>query len=294
MTSSDLVDPELFLAIDDLELATRALVDSVLVGAHRSDRLGLGAEFAQHRDYQPGDDLRHINWRLFSRTRRLYVREFRAETSMPVYIVVDASASMRVGEPHSKYRYAARIGAALAYLALRGRDAVGLRVVQGGSVDALAARATFAQFGDILAKLDEQNPAGSGDLGIAFDELIATCRRRGMVFILSDFADDETALVAGMSTLREMGHDVSAIQILAPIEESLPAQGDFEFIDPESDRKLRTAADAVRERYSHAVRAWRQRLGEGCASAGVHWNSVTTDAPMEILVKELTDHHHFS
>ncbi len=287
MNSADLADPALFLAIDDLELATRALVDSVLAGAHRSDRLGLGAEFAQHRDYQPGDDLRHINWRLFSRTRRLYVREFRAETAMPVYVVVDASASMRIGEPHTKYRYAARIAAALAYLALRGRDAVGLRIAQGGAIEALAARATFAQFGDILAKLDEQRPEGTGDLGAAMDELMETCRRRGMIFILSDFADDEAALLAGLSTLCEMGHDVSAIQILTPAEENLPAHGDFEFVDPESGRITRTSADAVREPYARSVREWRRRLAEGCENAGVRWISVTTDAAMETLVRDL-------
>ena len=288
MNAAELADPALFLAIDDLELATRSLVDSVLAGAHRSERLGPGAEFAQHRDYQPGDDLRHINWRLFSRTRRLYVREFRAETSMPVHVVVDASASMRIGQPHAKLRYATRIAAALAHLALRGRDAVGLRIAQGGALDVLPARATFTQFGDILAKLDTQTADGAGDLATAMDELCETCRQRGTIFILSDFADDESALLTGLSTLREIGHEVSAIQILAPAEESLPANGDFEFIDPESGQHTRAAADMVRDRYAGAVREWRRRLSEGCDAAGVRWMSITTAAPLEPLLREIT------
>ncbi|MEO7318150.1 MAG: DUF58 domain-containing protein [Chthoniobacteraceae bacterium] len=288
MNAPELVDPELFLAIDDLELATRSLVDSVLSGAHRSDRTGPGAEFAQHRDYQPGDDLRHINWRLFSRTRRLYVREFRAETSMPVYVVVDASASMRIGQPHSKLRYATRVAAALAYLALRGRDAVGLRIARGGAIEVLPARATFTQFGDILAKLDTQIAGGAGDLGAAIDELCETCRKRGTVFILSDFADGETALLSGLSTLREMGHDVSAVQILAPFEECLPATGDFDFFDPESGTQKRAAADLVRDGYARAVRDWRQRLSDGSDAIGTRWTSITTASPLEPLLGKLT------
>ena len=107
-----LADPDLFLAIDDLDLSTRALVDSVLAGSHRGAKIGPGAEVAQHRDYRRGDDLRQINWRLYGRTRRLFIKEVFAEAKMTVQLLLDASASMRTGAPISKYRYAARLAAA--------------------------------------------------------------------------------------------------------------------------------------------------------------------------------------
>jgi uncharacterized protein (DUF58 family) len=284
-----LVDPDLFLAIDDLDLATRALVDSVLSGSHRGAKLGPGSEFAQHRDYRIGDDLRQINWRLYGRTRRLYIKEFFAEAKMPVQLLVDASASMRTGTPVSKYRYAARAAAALALLGLRGRDPVGLRIAQRSGVEALIARATSTQFPDILAALEQRSPADACDFGAALEEIAASCRHRGMVVILSDFIGASESLGTRLATLRDIGHEVAAVQVLAPIEIELPKEGDFEFTDPETGAIIKTAVEPIRENYAAAVAAWRQELGRMCATLGVHWHSVTTRAPLAPLLRDLVE-----
>jgi len=287
MSHLPLADPELFLAIDDLDLATRALVDSALAGNHRGTSLGPGAEFAQHRDYRLGDDLRQINWRLYGRTRRLQVKEVFAEAKMPVQILVDASASMRTGTPVTKYFFAARIAAALALVALRGRDPVGLRIAQQTLVETLRARATSTQFPDILAALERQVPAGSGDLRTALEAVAESCRQRGLIVILSDFVAGADSLVRQFATLRDLGHEVAAVQILAPIEVELPAEGDFEFADPESGARVKTAVEPIRDPYAAAVRAWREGLRQRCEGLGVHWRSVTTREPLAPLLREL-------
>lgn len=282
-----LVDPDLFLSIDDLELSTRALVDAVLMGSHRGANIGPGSEFAQHRDYRPGDDLRQVNWRLYGRTRRLHVKQSFAEATMPVQIVVDASASMRTGSPISKSRYASRLAAALAYLALRNRDPAGLRVARRSVVETLPARATSTQFQDILAVLDQHPPEDTCDLTHTLAEVLDTCRQRGMVVILSDFLESSDAFYSQLGTLREFGHEVLALQILAPLEVELPPEGDFEFIDPETGTPVKTAVEPIREPYAAAVRAWREELQAQCTARGVHFRSVTTAEPLAPLLRNL-------
>lgn len=286
-SSHGLADPELFLAIDDLELATRALVDAVLIGSHRGAKVGPGSEFAQHRDYRLGDDLRQINWRLYGRTRRLYIKEVFAEATMPVHLVVDASASMRTGAPTTKSRYAARLAAALAFLALRGRDPVGLRVARSSIVEALPARAASTQFQDILAALEQHAPGETGDLGTVLAEVADSCRQRGLIIVLSDFVGTAETFCAQLGTLREMGHEVVAVQILAPVEVELPTEGDFEFVDPESGAPVKTAVEPIRDDYAAAVRAWREELRGSCERRGVHWRSVTTVEALAPLLQDL-------
>jgi uncharacterized protein (DUF58 family) len=285
--TAGLTDPEIFLAIDDLELSTRALVDAVLIGSHRGAKVGPGSEFALHRDYRLGDDLRQINWRLYGRTRRFYVKEAYAEATMPVQLVLDASASMRTGAPVTKSRYAARVAAALAFLALRGRDPVGLRVMRSALVEALPARAASTQFQDILAALELHAPADTGDLGTALREVAESCHQRGVIIVLSDFVGATGTLRPELAALREIGHEVIAVQVLAPLEVELPADGDFEFIDPESGASVKTAVETIRDQYAAAVRAWREELREMCETMGVHWRSVTTSQPLAPLLQDL-------
>jgi uncharacterized protein (DUF58 family) len=282
-----LADPDLFLAIDDLDLSTRALVDSVLSGNHRGAKVGPGSEFAQHRDYRLGDDLRQINWRLYGRTRRLFVKEVFAEAKMPIHLLVDASASMRTGRPISKYRYAARVAAALALIGLRGRDPVGLRIARAVLVETLFARAVSTQFSDILAALEQWSPEESGDLAAALEEVAESCRQRGVVVVLSDFIECSDSLGTHLAALRDIGHEVAAVQILAPEEVELPEEGDFEFSDPETGRIIKTAVEPIRDRYAAEVRTWRESLRITCESLGVHLRSVTTNAALAPLLREL-------
>ncbi len=286
-TPGSVEDPDLFLQIDDLELSTRALVDSLALGSHRSHHTGSGAEFERHRDYQRGDDLRLINWRLHARTRRHYVRDFRAETNMPVHVVVDGSASMRTGTPFSKHAWAVRAAAAVAWLALQSRNAAGGGIATNGIVQWLPARQTTTQFHDLIGLLDSHPPAGTGSLALALDELGEVCRRRGVVLVCSDFVDDTTAVLTALEGLVHQQHEVLALQILSPEEACLPAEGEYLLTDPETGRASRASLDVTRDLYNAAVGQWLAEMAREATAAGLSWLSVTTQTPLAAALREI-------
>lgn len=286
-------DPALFLAIDDLELAAHGIVEGALHGLHRSPFRGFGAEFDSHREYQPGDDLRYLDWNLFARHGRYFTKQFRAETNFDLYLLVDATGSMGTRRgPTTKFRYASRAAAALALLTRRSRDAAGLFLLQSGVVQALPPRSRAGQFEEIIALLQSAVPGGAADLGRAMDEVAQVCRRRGVVVLLTDFLDQEEALLRGLRVLRQQGHRVLALQILDPWECVLPEQGDFEFADLETGQTLKTSAPEIRSAYAGAVAAWRESLRRNCDEAGIDFVSATTTDPLvDVIVHYLLPGH---
>jgi uncharacterized protein (DUF58 family) len=206
---------------------------------------------------------------------------------MTVQLLLDASASMRTGEPVSKYRYCSRLAAALALIVLRGRDPVGLRIVGRSLLERLSARATLTQFVDILAALDKQCPGDHCDLEGALDEVLESSRQRGVIFVLSDFIGATNALHTKVAALRDFGHEVVLLQVLAPLEIALPASGDFEFTDPETGERVKTAVEPIRDRYAAAIEAWRHDLRAKSEALGAHWHSASSRDPMAPLLREL-------
>jgi len=276
-----IADPEIFLAMEDLELAARGLADTVWLGRHGSVLRGMGAEFHSHRAYERGDDLRLINWTLYARHRRLFVRESRQESRRPVYLLVDATASMSVAHGRwSKFQYAARVAAGLAHLASGQGDAPALGLIQDRLNSAYAPRVGAAQVAGICASLARSQPAGEGVPARALLDARHLCRQRGFVVLLSDFFDKEEAILTELAQLRAQGHDVLAMQVLDPMEVELPATGDFEFLDVEGGGRLRASADEIRATHARLVADWRARLRSTSLAAGLRWESVTTEEPL--------------
>ncbi len=284
-----LEDPGLFLAMEDLSLAAHGIVEGALQGLHRSPFRGFGAEFDSHREYQPGDDLRYLNWNLYASHGRLYTKQFRTETNLNLYLLLDATGSMATQRgPAPKFRYAARAAAALALLSGRTRDAAGLYLLQHGLQAEVPPRARPGHFHDILAALEKVVPTSTGDLGRTMDEMMGLCRRRGIVVVFSDFFDEDETLLRGLRALRAQGHDVLAFQILDPWEAALPEHGDFEFADFETGETLKTSAPDIREAYAKAVSDWRAHLQSECEGAGIAWSSVLTTEPLaDVLIQFL-------
>ena len=284
-----LEDPALFLALEDLELAAHGIVEGALQGLHRSPFRGHGAEFDSHREYQSGDDLRYLDWNLFARHGRFFTKQFRADTNLNLYLLLDATASMGTHRgPATKFRYAARAAAALALLTRRTHDAAGVFLLQSGIARALPPRTRRGHFQDILALLESAAPSGAADLGAAMDAILDTCRQRGIVVVFSDFFDTEEPLLRGLRALRQQGHEVIAFQTLDPWECTLPETGDFEFADLETGPTLKTSAPEIREAYARAVAAWREDLRRQCAAAGLDWvSALTTDPLANVLTRYL-------
>jgi uncharacterized protein (DUF58 family) len=274
------------MAMDDLELVARGVVEGALHGLHRSPYLGFSAEFDAHREYQPGDDLRHVNWNLWARTDRLYVKQFKSDTNLNLYLVVDCSASMGCAHgPAPKGRYGARAAAALAYLSLLARDAPGVFLVGGGVRDHVPPKVRPGQLREVAALLDQAPVHGQSHVAAELDEVLQLSRRRGIVVLISDLFDDVEAIFRGLNNLRFYGHEVILLQVLDPWEESLPEHGQFEFRDLETDERLRTEAAAVRAAVHRDVTAWRQDLERRCLEAGMDWLTTTTRQPLgEVLI----------
>lgn len=270
-------DPEIFLATDDLELVGKSLAQTLMMGRHRGIRQGQGVEFHTHRSYEPGDDLRHINWRLFARQHRLYTRESRRELQRPCHILCDTSRSMAVAHGKwSKHAYATRVAAALAQLAWHQRDSPGLFLFSQQLEHALPARAGGSQVQEIWAQLSRSTPEGSGDISASLDQISQFLPRRGIVLVISDFLHEENAAINAMGLLREQGNDVFALQLLDPMEVALPTEGDFEFIDAESGERIRLSVENHWRSYNQNVAQWRNNLAREAVACGITWHSAST------------------
>ena len=274
-------DPEDFLAIEDLELAARGIVEGVWQGLRRSPFRGAGVEFESHRDYRPGDDPRHLDTAVYARSRRLCVKEYRAETNLPLYLMLDHSGSMDVSNNSSqKLAYAVRCAAALGRLAIGSHDAVGLSLLSDRVTDHRSPRTGRTHFQNLLGSLGAIQPAGAGRLAVALGEAAGHCRRRGLVIVFSDFFDDPNGTVSALSRFSAARHDVVAFQLLDPFELELPANGDFEIEDAETGKLLRLTAAEVRAAHTASVTKWRNDFSTRCNGAGISHFTVTTDSPI--------------
>lgn len=279
-----LLEPADLAALGGIELVSRRVVDGFLMGMHRSPRRGFSAEFAEHRAYQPGDDLRHVDWRMYGRSDRFYVKQFEEETTLVSHLVVDASASMAWTSDATalppKLWYARQLAACFAHLLLRQGDAVGLAVFDEEIREHVRPRGGRRQWHELVRHLEE---TGAGT-GTAAHRVLRTLAhrldRRGLVVVLSDLLVEPGPTVEGLRLLRHRGHDVVVVHLLDPGERELPPTGDARFVDPESGEELPVSVADVRAEYRQAVadalEEWHTELGR----SGIDHEVVGTDRPL--------------
>lgn len=270
----DLLSPATLSRIENYALLARVAVEGYLSGLHRSFSRGQGSEFLQYRSYAPGDDLKYVDWKVFSRTDKFYSKVFQEETNMNCYLVLDASASMDYrGERAvcTKWRYAAMVAACLAYLASRQGDNVGLCVYNGDVVEMIEARQRHGQLQRILTALARRKPEGGARHEYAWNYLAGHLRSRGMVVFLSDFLEAETTLPPILKRIRFARHECVAVQVLDPDERDLPFDHSTEFIDPEAGRRILTHPAKVRAHYVERMNDFMERLSVALARSQVEF-----------------------
>lgn len=277
------LDPAIVASIDDLEFAARRIVESARTGLHRSPLHGFNAEFNQYRAYRHGDDLRHLDWKLLARTDRLYTKQFRETTSLDAVLVFDASRSMDFGEP-SKFAYAMRLAAALAWLISSQGDAVGL-VTQGADPLLIPPRRGRAHLRALLARLSKLEPAGAAPIAALTRRAADLLRKRGALIVISDFYDDEEASRKEMANAVRRGHDVTMLQTIAPAELDLPARGAVRFADLETDALIDVDTDAARGPYRDAVTAFLERTRGVAGAHGIDYLLAPVSAPPDDLLR---------
>ncbi len=278
-----LLSPETIGSLGRLDLIARLVVEGFLMGLHRSPYHGFSAEFAEYRQYIPGEPVNNIDWRLYAKTDRHYLKVFAEETNLRATILVDCSASMSYrSDPKlpTKRTYAAWLAAALSYLLLRQNDAVGLVTFDEAPLNRVPARSVRRQLFQVLKVLDDL-PAGSGTkVGAVLHQVAERIPRRGLVILLSDLMDDAGAIIDGLKHFRHRGHEVLAFQILDPREIDLDFRGEVEFEAlEEPGRKVRLEPGHMGEAYRRDFGAWRADLRRESRRQLVDLVEMTTSTP---------------
>lgn len=278
-----LLEPAAVARFGRLELLARLVVEGVMSGLHRSPFKGFSVEFAEHRQYGPGDEIRHIDWRTYGKTDRYYVKEYEEETNLKAYLVLDTSGSMAyAGRTRSKLEHAKRLAAALAYLMIGQRDAVGLVTCDTDIRAMLPARSAPGHFSVICKALEEARPGGEAPLSRVLDNLAARIRRRGFLIVLSDGFDALDDLNLALKHVRHRHHELLFLQVLAPEEEDFPFRRATRFRSLEaSGRSLRVDPSALRAAYLERFRAHNAALRENCLAIRADYQRVSTAEPVE-------------
>jgi uncharacterized protein (DUF58 family) len=278
----ELANPAFFSRLDNLELRARGIVEGFMHGLHRSPFVGFSVEFASHREYAQGDDLRHVNWKLFARQKRLYVKQFDAETNMNLYLLLDVSGSMSChSKGVSKLDYGAALTAALAHLALKQHDAAGLILMADEVVAHLPPRARPHQLQEMLRVIGGIKPQRVSHAARAFPQAAELCTHRGIVVVLSDLFDDMEAIMKGLDRLRFHKHEVILFHLWDPWERDLPLEGHCKFHDIETGEVLLTQAEGIRAGYLAEVKKWRNEVETVCRNRSVDRIELTTDDPLD-------------
>ena len=288
LTRADLYDPATIAALGRIEVVARWIVDGFLTGLHRSPRKGFSVEFAEHRPYQPGDDLRYLDWRILARADRWVVKQFEEETNLRATIVLDVSRSMAwtgAAARLPKLAYAEHLVAALALLLLRQRDAVGLVRFDDRVRSALPPRSRRAQWQRILAALADPGSGRGSDASAGLAQAARLVRRRGMVVLVSDLLLEAEAVGRTLHELRAVGHDVTVLHVMDPAERDLSLSGDAVFVDPETGLEVPATVNDVRDVYRATVEAAIAEWRRLCAAAGAAYATVLTDAPFGVPLR---------
>jgi uncharacterized protein (DUF58 family) len=267
-------------ALEDLSLAARGIVDGLRAGAHRALRQGVSTEFRQHRAYQPGDDLKHLDWKALARTDRLYTRQFRETTDMAVLLLLDSSASMAFpSEGVTKFAYARLLAAALVQLVSSSGDAVGLLGQVDGAWDWLPPRGGVLQRRALFERLARWTPRGTWDGARTIARAAELLPRRGLLVVLSDFYDDEEGVRGALRLARRHGHDVIAWQVLSAAERDVPAPQGGELVDAETGEVRRVEPALARAAYTQAFTAFTARWAREAQRDGIEHALAWTDLP---------------
>ena len=289
--SKRFLHPEAIARISRLEIRARHIVEGFLSGTHRSPYFGQSIEFLQHREYTPGDDLRHLDWKVWAKQDRYYIKQYEEDTNLRCTLLVDVSGSMQYGSgPLNKYEYACTLAVSLAYLLLRQQDAVGCVAFDDRARSKVPLRTRRNQLNSIIHALEVSQPAQKTDLGAILHTVAESYPRRGMMVLVSDLLADRAGLQTGLKLLRQRGHDVLVLHVMDDDELDFPFNGPTRFEGLELPDHLNCNPRALREGYLAALATFLDEVRRGCASHTVDYALLRTSQPLDAaLAKFLTN-----
>jgi uncharacterized protein (DUF58 family) len=282
------LDPNVLAGIASLDLVAKTVVDGFVAGLHRSPDFGFSQEFAEYRAYTPGDDLRHVDWNLFARTERCYLKRYRGETNSQLTVLLDASNSMQyTSGPPRKMDYARYIAASLFYLAIHNqRDAAGLIIFDNEVREYIKPSTRPGQLARLFAALDQAEPRAVTNFIKPFKHLQTHRHRRGIAIVISDFYEEPETIVPTIAQLRFHGNDVVLFHILDP-QEVLPVlNGSAILIDLETNRKIEVVPEYTKTTYRAKVDAHIEQLRSRARGAGMDYQLLVTNQPLDNALRE--------
>lgn len=281
-TARDLLRPEVLAGLKNLDLVARSVVEGVLIGLHRSPMFGFSQEFAEYRAYNEGDDPRFIDWNVYARTDRTYIKRFLGDTNSHLMILLDASASMGFGGPPvTKLRYAQFLAGSLAFLAARQHDAVGCMVFDEEVRDYRDPSTRSGKLQSVLHCIDSATASTGTKFDKPFDKFREQITRRGLVAVISDFYCDTESLLAGVRPLAWQGQDVILFQVLDPAELDPNFRSNVLLEDLETGEAIEVEPEFMREHYPKRIRAHVDELKKAAAGLGADHVLVTTSDPLD-------------
>jgi uncharacterized protein (DUF58 family) len=282
------LDPNVLAGISSLDLVAKTVVDGFVTGLHRSPDFGFSQEFAEYRAYTPGDDLRHVDWNLFARTERCYLKRYRGETNSQLIVLLDASNSMQyTSGPPRKMDYARYIAASLFYLAIHNqRDAAGLIVFDNEVREYIKPSTRPGQLARLFAGLEQAEPRALTNFTKPFEHLQTYRHRRGIAIVISDFYEEPETIVRTIAPLRFHGSDVVLFHILDP-QEILPVlNGSAILVDLETDRKIEVVPEYTKTAYRAKIDAHIEQLRSRARGAGMDYQLLVTNQPLDNALRE--------
>jgi uncharacterized protein (DUF58 family) len=281
------IDPRTLAAIDDLSVLARGIVEGFISGLHRSPFLGYSTEFSAYRPYTQGDNLRHIDWKVWARSDELYVKQFEDDTNLRCHIFLDTSASMDFGEGDgNKFHFARVLAAVLAELMARQHDAPGLVLFGEQALQAVPAQASRHHAEEIFQLLSRAQAQGGTRIDQSLFRVVETLTRRGMAVVISDFFSAEATVKLLLRALHGQHQEVLVFHVLAPEELNLPYEGEHIFEDVETGEEIPVQADDFRKEYQRRVTGFCDDIRRECVNLEMDYQQLRTDAPLDVALLE--------
>lgn len=271
------LNPEVVSKLRSMDLRARLVVEGFITGLHKSPYHGFSVEFAEHRQYMPGDDIKHVDWKVYGKTDRFYVKQFEEETNLKAYLLIDASASMGYSSTGiSKLQYATYLAGALAYLMMRQRDAVGLVTFDEKIRRYLPPRSVTTYVNQILTELDSTKSSSTTNLSTALHQMAERIKRRGLIILFSDLFDDPQKVSSGLRHFRHKKHEVIVFHILDPLELSFEFKQDAVFKDLESGEEINTQPWHIRMEYQKQMNKFIETYKKFCREHQIDYVTLNT------------------
>ena len=276
------LSPQFLSKLSRMEMKARLVVEGFLIGLHRSPYHGFSVEFAEHRQYMPGDPIRDIDWKVYAKTDRYYIKEYEEETNLKAYILLDASASMGYSSNEvSKLEYGSYLAAALGYLMLKQKDAVGLAIFDEGMRSYLPPRSARSHLHDLLKDLVRVKPSRTTQVSSTFHQMAERIKRRGLVVIISDLFSEPEDILMGLKHFRYKKNEVIVFHILDPMEKSFAYQREAIFVDMETREEVLTQPWQIRGEYQREIRDLVQLYKTHCGESRIEYVSMDTSVPLD-------------